>query len=88
MLALALGKTIGELQASMGEAEFDAWREFYRLYPFDDLHRFHRPAALMACSGVSGSLDQAIEQRLKWLQPDPSDRFADTDALFFGAAEP
>lgn len=49
------------------EPEFQGWREFYRLYPFDDMHRFHRPAALVAGSLGGGEL----KDRLDWLQPDP-----------------
>lgn len=43
-----------------------SWRAFYRLFPFDDLHRFHRPAALVA-SSMGGDL----KSRLAWLQPEP-----------------
>lgn len=46
--------------------EFLAWVEFYRLFPFDDFHRFHRPAALVAQSFGGGD----IAPRLDWLQPD------------------
>lgn len=41
--------------------------DFYRSYPFDDLHRFHRPAALIASSFAGGRVDE----RLQWLQPEP-----------------
>ena len=50
--------------------ELEGWREFYRLYPFDDYHRFHRPAALIA-GMQSSSAQQAINAHLKWLQPEP-----------------
>lgn len=65
VLALALGGTVAELQARMSQSEFLAWREFYRLYPFDDLHRFHRPAALISTGGGS-----AMQRALEWLAPD------------------
>jgi hypothetical protein len=69
VLALALGgRTIQELQACMTQAEFHSWSRFYALYPFDDYHRFHRPAALIAQSMAGGE----IQDRLNWLQPDPS----------------
>jgi hypothetical protein len=58
---------VSELQASMTQAEFQAWGEFYRLFPFDDLHRYHRPAALIA-SRHGGALPPLLE----WLQPNPS----------------
>lgn len=68
MLALALGgRTIGEWQRAMTQAEFASWIEFYRLAPFDDLHRFHRPAALVSQSLGGGDL----AARLEWLQPQP-----------------
>lgn len=52
----------------MTRAEFLAWIDFYRLYPFDDMHRIHRPAALIA-SGFGGG---SIEDRLDWLHPQPA----------------
>ncbi|MCX5592795.1 hypothetical protein [Alcaligenes endophyticus] len=54
VLALALGKTVSELQAVMTVRELESWRRFYRVRPFDDLHRFHRPAALIAHSFGGG----------------------------------
>lgn len=52
----------------MSHAEFARWREFYQLYPFDDRHRYHRPAALVA-SAFGGDL----QARLDWLQPPPQE---------------
>lgn len=51
----------------MSQREYMAWIEFYRLHPFDDLHRFHRPAALVASSIGGGDL----AKRLEWLAPEP-----------------
>lgn len=48
----------------MTQAEFEGWIEFYRRWPFDDLHRFYRPAALVA-SSMGGKVDQCLD----WLQP-------------------
>lgn len=68
MLALAIGgRTIGELQQSMTHAEFRSWAAFYRQHPFDDLHRYHRPAALVAVSLGGGRIDD----KLQFLAPDP-----------------
>lgn len=64
VLALALGKTVGELQAVMTQREFESWRQFYRLRPFDDLHRFHRPATVIAHSLAGGD---GIERTLNTL---------------------
>lgn len=48
----------------MTHAEFVWWREFYKLHPFDDHHRYHRPAAL-----VSASMGGDVESKLNWLSP-------------------
>lgn len=50
----------------MTRVEFKAWRDFYKLWPFDDFHRFHRPAALIASSLGGGD----IVKQMAWLQPD------------------
>lgn len=69
MLTLAIGGcTVAELQARMSQAEFIAWVAFYRLYPFDDHHRHHRPAALVAQCMAGGDM----KDKLEWLQPDPT----------------
>jgi hypothetical protein len=69
VLALALGgRTVEELKAAMTVAEFKAWAEFYGHYPFDDLHRFHRPAAVIAAS--MGAKD-AYQKALDHLAPEP-----------------
>lgn len=49
----------------MTPVEFSAWVAFYKLWPFDDFHRFHRPAALIAQSMAGGE----VQPRLDWLQP-------------------
>lgn len=67
MLALALGKTIGELQATMSHREFVSWQRHYRSRPFDDAHRYHRPAALIAGS-FGGGGQKALQDRLEWLR--------------------
>lgn len=45
--------------------EFDAWAAFFRRWPFDDYHRFHRPAALVSVSMGGGE----IQDRLDFLEP-------------------
>lgn len=50
----------------MTQAELLSWVAFYRLFPFDDLHRFHRPAAL-----VGASMGGDVKQKLEWLAPEP-----------------
>lgn len=49
----------------MSQAEFQRWFDFYKMHPFDDLHRFHRPAALVAKSMSGGDIENMIE----WLHP-------------------
>lgn len=51
----------------MTEAEFRSWGEYYKMSPFDDLHRFYRPAALVARSMSGGEVSDLLE----WLQPRP-----------------
>jgi hypothetical protein len=58
--------TISHMRASMTPREFSSWVEFYKLFPFDDRHRFHRPAAMVAAS-MGGKYDERIE----FLSPEP-----------------
>ena len=53
----------------MSRSEFLAWAQFYKLFPFDDFHRFHRPAAMIASAVGGGSM----AERLDWLQPPTHD---------------
>lgn len=64
-----MGKFVHEIDA-MPSNEFEAWREFYQLYPFDDFHRYHRPAALLF-GRESKDANTSVNNALKWLQPDP-----------------
>ena len=59
--------TVGQLRASMTQREFASWAEFYRLFPFDDRHRYHRPAALVSTALGGGKYDD----RLEFLSPEP-----------------
>jgi len=60
----------------MTQPEFLAWIEFYRLYPFDDMHRHHRPAAIVA-NAMSGA---PLDKLLDWLAPDPTlSKFSEAD---------
>ena len=64
---------MAELQARMTEAEWQGWREFYRLYPFDDFHLHHRPAALVAASFSGAEIPALIEFLAPSMKPDVSD---------------
>lgn len=55
----------------MSIPEFNAWMDFHALFPFDDFHRFHRPAALIATAGVvREERNEALSNAVEWLQPD------------------
>lgn len=70
VLALALGgRTVREWQAAITPEEFRDWCEYYRRWPFDDFHRHHRPAALVA-HAMGGGDETAFAARLEWLQPE------------------
>jgi len=77
---LALGKTVAELKAVLTPDELASWRQFYIRWPFDDFHRYYRPAAL-----VSASMSGEIEPALDWLQP-PDVEHSTADRDLFRAA--
>lgn len=72
VLALALGKTVGELQRDMSQREYASWQKFYRSHPFDDAHRYHRPAAMIA--GAFGGGADAMKDRLEWLRNEQKEK--------------
>lgn len=57
---------MAEWQSVMTQQEFLQWVQFYRHFPFDDLHRYHRPAAL-----VGASMGGNVKDKLDWLAPEP-----------------
>jgi len=67
----------------MSHAEFLAWAEFWKVSPFDDYHRFYRPAALVA--QVSGGGD--VNELLAWLKRETpiEGAFSDADINTFKA---
>ena len=86
VLALALGgRTIAEWKATMSMAEFRSWGEFYERWPFDDKHRYYRPAALVA-GAFGGNSESAMRARLEWLQPSGRVPANDADAALYAAA--
>jgi len=70
VLGLALGKSLAEI-GRMTPAEIESWRQFYIHFPFDDFHRYHRPAAYIASAQVIRDRPAAIDSALEWLQPEP-----------------
>ena len=86
LLALALGgRTVGELKNVMSHSEFLRWADYYKQHPFDDFHRYHRPAALVATS-MNGA---DVKSLLDWLEPRydaPSDsEYSEEDLATFKA---
>ncbi|WP_033455988.1 phage tail assembly protein T [Bordetella bronchiseptica] len=63
----------------MSEREFRSWQQFYDESPFDDLHRYHRPAAMLAQVQVGGD----FTARLRWLADgvDPGPEQSELGAL-------
>lgn len=47
------------------------WREFFARYPFDDLHRYHRPASLVYSAQFPKGGSQAFTAALDLLSPKP-----------------
>lgn len=50
----------------MSAQEWDCWLAYYQQFPFDDFHRFHRPAAM-----VGASMAGDYKDKIAFLQPDP-----------------
>jgi len=73
----------------MTQTEFESWVEFYMDQPFDDAHRYQRPAALVAHSMTGGDMDD----RLTWLRGgrglieggSADERFSEADLRSFEA---
>lgn len=59
--------------------EFRRWRDFYLDNPFDDHHRYHRPAALVAnqMSGID------FKKALEISENKPEEEMSDVDASIF-----
>ena len=66
-MAALLGRTVEELLSTVTAEEMEEWHLYYEMHPFDDYHRYHRPAALVSCSLSGGEINEA----LKWLHPIP-----------------
>lgn len=53
----------------MSEREFRKWVAFFKLFPFDDMHRYHRPAAAV-CASFGGGPDR-YSKAIEFLAPEP-----------------
>lgn len=59
----------------MSPAELKLWNDYFDLYPFDDHHRYHRPAAQIAAS-MCGE----FQKHLDFLSPPAfGDQYNDAD---------
>lgn len=77
----------------MSVREFEQWKRYYKQAPFDDLHRYHRPAAIISHSmGGSGDIgktidllvnDRAVVSQLE--QAMQSGRYSEADLKTFAA---
>lgn len=47
----------------MSDVEWQQWRWYYNRHPFDDAHRYHRPA--LARTMIHGGL--TVQETLDWL---------------------
>lgn len=69
----------------MKPSELARWHQFYLRQPFDDYHRYARPAALVGhlASGsnpFSGAAPAPLLELLQWLAPDgSSDEMTEAD---------
>lgn len=66
----------------MSQTEFLAWQAFYVEEPFDDHHRYHRPAILVASAMAGGRYKDKID----FLVPpvtEPIEGFSDVDMKTF-----
>ena len=45
----------------MSVPEFVRWMQYYKRNPFDDLHRYHRPAALVSVSMGGGDFIERVD---------------------------
>ena len=55
------GCTVDELKRRMSVPEFVRWMQYYKRNPFDDLHRYHRPAALVSVAMGGGDFVERVE---------------------------
>lgn len=52
----------------MTHREFVSWQEYFAEAPFDDHHRYHRPAVLVSQSMVGGD----VKDKFAFLEPGKS----------------
>lgn len=85
-MALALGgRTVAEWKEVMTEREFLDWCSFYESSPFDDAHRYHRPAALIAHSLGGADMQELVKYLINDMSiPDEDPRADERTLIAFG----
>ncbi|NTY85568.1 DUF4035 domain-containing protein [Serratia fonticola] len=90
-LALRLGKTLGELQKTMGVSELRLWAAFNQISPIGDERGDYQAAQISAAISNSQGIEADINKIvLKWSSPKPEeeeDEWADMEAQFKKLAE-
>ena len=70
------------MQARMSEREFQRWQRFYLQQPFDDVHRYYRPAALQAAAFGGGNIGEMMDFLVNKAEKPPE---TDADLSVFAA---
>lgn len=68
----------------MTQREFESWIQFYEESPFDEHHRYHRPAVLISQSMAGGD----VQDKLDFLFPprvSEDSVYSDADLKTFAA---
>lgn len=68
---------MGELKQAMTQVEFERWQQFYMRHPFDDHHRYQRPAVLVSQSMAGGD----VKQKFDFLAPPFEDEHEEVEGL-------
>ncbi|RPD90518.1 hypothetical protein EGK75_01100 [Neisseria weixii] len=89
-MALAIGGcTVAELKSRMSDPEFRRWQQFYMQQPFDDIHRYYRPAALQAASFSGGNIGEIMDFLINKDERAQAEQSADLSVFAaFGVAPP
>jgi hypothetical protein len=66
----------------MTPSEFEGWRHFYSLHPFDDRSRYHRPALMLGVQ-MGGDMKTLGD----WIDrvPDPFEGYSEAEVATFKA---
>ena len=84
------GCTVDELKQRMSVPEFIRWMQYYKCNPFDDLHRYHRPAALVSVAMGGGDFVERVELLRGSIEDDASSEcmtVAEEEAMWLGLLE-